>query len=174
MGRPGGPPLKFGHFAIARRAKTEQPMGSSPGKTSPNRLALKGRPSRDGLQRNSMLLFYWMSQSLAHLIVHAVFSTKDRRPLVHSEEIRIEIYVGIMPCTRPPFSGRFPGAGRSQGFSLAEALGCFVFALRAIGTQTRKCPDSMLSVMQDPRRPDQFGQMTQRSGSLVLFTAGER
>lgn len=33
-----------------------------------------------------------MPQSLSHLIVHAVFSTKDRRPLLHSEEIRIETY----------------------------------------------------------------------------------
>jgi len=33
-----------------------------------------------------------MRQSLSHLIVHAVFSTKDRRPFPHSEEIRIETY----------------------------------------------------------------------------------
>jgi putative transposase len=33
-----------------------------------------------------------MSQSLSHLIVHVVFSTKDRRPFLHSEEIRIETY----------------------------------------------------------------------------------
>jgi len=33
-----------------------------------------------------------MPQSLSHLIVHAVFSTKDRRLFLHSEEIRIEIY----------------------------------------------------------------------------------
>jgi putative transposase len=33
-----------------------------------------------------------MPQSLSHLIVHAVFSTKDRRPFLHSEEIRIETY----------------------------------------------------------------------------------
>ena len=39
-----------------------------------------------------MLLLYSMPQSLSHLIVHAVFSTKDRRPFLHSEEIRIETY----------------------------------------------------------------------------------
>src|SRR5207302_11186672 len=39
-----------------------------------------------------MLLSYSMPQSLSHLIVHAVFSTKDRRPFLHSEEIRIETY----------------------------------------------------------------------------------
>ena len=33
-----------------------------------------------------------MPQSLSHLIVHAVFSTKDRRPFLHSEEIRIETF----------------------------------------------------------------------------------
>jgi REP-associated tyrosine transposase len=33
-----------------------------------------------------------MPQSLSHLIVHSVFSTKDRRPFLRSEEIRIETY----------------------------------------------------------------------------------
>ena len=33
-----------------------------------------------------------MPQSLLHLIVHAVFSTKDRRALLRSEEIRTETY----------------------------------------------------------------------------------
>ena len=31
-------------------------------------------------------------QSLTHLLVHAIFSTKDRRPFLRSEEIRNEIY----------------------------------------------------------------------------------
>ena len=39
-----------------------------------------------------MLFLYLMSQSLSHLIVHVVFSTKDRRPFLHSEDIRIETY----------------------------------------------------------------------------------
>ena len=38
------------------------------------------------------MLLYAVSQSLSHLIVHAVFSTKDRRPFLNSEEIRIETY----------------------------------------------------------------------------------
>ena len=38
------------------------------------------------------MLLYAVPQSLSHLIVHAVFSTKDRRPFLNSEEIRIEIY----------------------------------------------------------------------------------
>jgi putative transposase len=33
-----------------------------------------------------------VGQSLTHLLVHAVFSTKDRRPFLRSEEIRNEIY----------------------------------------------------------------------------------
>ena len=39
-----------------------------------------------------MVLLHDMGQSLAHLLVHAIFSTKDRRPFLHSEEIRNEIY----------------------------------------------------------------------------------
>ena len=38
------------------------------------------------------MLLYAVPQSLSHLIVHAVFSTKDRRPFLHSEESRIETY----------------------------------------------------------------------------------
>jgi REP element-mobilizing transposase RayT len=33
-----------------------------------------------------------MGQSLTHLLVHAIFSTKDRRPFLQSEEVRNEIY----------------------------------------------------------------------------------
>jgi hypothetical protein len=33
-----------------------------------------------------------MDQSLAHLLVQAIFSTKDRRLFLHCEEIRNEIY----------------------------------------------------------------------------------
>ena len=38
------------------------------------------------------MLLYAIAQSLSHLIVHAVFSTKDRRALLRSEEIRSETY----------------------------------------------------------------------------------
>jgi putative transposase len=38
------------------------------------------------------MLLYAMAQPLSHLIVHAVFSTKDRRALLRSEEIRSETY----------------------------------------------------------------------------------
>jgi REP element-mobilizing transposase RayT len=36
-----------------------------------------------------------VSQSLSHLVVHSIFSTKDRRPFLRSEEIRNEIYAYI-------------------------------------------------------------------------------
>ena len=39
-----------------------------------------------------MALLHLMGQSLSHLLVHAIFSTKDRRPVLRSEEIRNEIY----------------------------------------------------------------------------------
>jgi REP-associated tyrosine transposase len=39
------------------------------------------------------MLFAYVGQSLTHLLVHAIFSTKDRRPFLRSEEIRNEIYV---------------------------------------------------------------------------------
>src|SRR6516165_9689872 len=42
-----------------------------------------------------MALLYLMGQSLTHLLVHAILSTKDRRPFLRSEEIRNEIYAYI-------------------------------------------------------------------------------
>ena len=33
-----------------------------------------------------------MGQSLSHLLIHSIFSTKDRRPFLRSEEMRKEIY----------------------------------------------------------------------------------
>ena len=69
--------------------KTAQ--GFSPGNDTHKEIALKGRPKWHCLQRIYML-FYAMAQSLSHLIVHAVFSTKDRRALLRSEEIRSETY----------------------------------------------------------------------------------
>src|SRR5215470_9085722 len=39
-----------------------------------------------------MALLHLMGQSLTRLLVHAIFSTKDRRPFLRSEEIRHEIY----------------------------------------------------------------------------------
>src|SRR5215831_19983682 len=39
-----------------------------------------------------MALLHLMGQSLTRLLVHAIFSTKDRRPFLRSEEMRNEIY----------------------------------------------------------------------------------
>ena len=36
-----------------------------------------------------------MGPSLSHLLIHAVFSTKDRRPFLRSEEMRKEIYAAM-------------------------------------------------------------------------------
>ena len=36
-----------------------------------------------------------MGQSLSHLLIHSVFSTKDRRPFLRSEETRKEIYADM-------------------------------------------------------------------------------
>jgi REP element-mobilizing transposase RayT len=41
-----------------------------------------------------------MCQSLARLLVHSVFSTKERRPFLRSEEIRTEIYAYIAGILR--------------------------------------------------------------------------
>jgi REP element-mobilizing transposase RayT len=68
---------------------------NSPGLQPWERHAQGNRPERASewhcLQRIYMLL-YAIAQSLSHLIVHAVFSTKDRRALLRSEEIRGETY----------------------------------------------------------------------------------
>ena len=49
-----------------------------------------------------MVLLYLMGQSLTHLLVHAIFSTKDRRPFLRSEEIR-----EIFKRQRVAFEGRY-------------------------------------------------------------------
>jgi hypothetical protein len=60
----------------------------------PKKPALKGRPNR--LAYNPIICcFIDAAQSLSHLIIHTVFSTKDRQRLLQSEEIRTEIYAYI-------------------------------------------------------------------------------
>jgi hypothetical protein len=56
-----------------------------------------------------MVLLYLIGQSLTHLLVRAIFSTKDRRPFLRSEEIRDEIYAymaGTQGSDAPSASGR--------------------------------------------------------------------
>ena len=44
-----------------------------------------------------------MPQSLAKILVHAVFSTKDRRPFLHKKTLREELhsYLGGILTSRP-------------------------------------------------------------------------
>ena len=94
-----------------------------------------------------------MAQSLSHLILHAVFSTKARRALLRSEEFSYRgelrellkrhrvafderFSLGIMPGTRPPFQrdafgDLFPGL---------KPMGCSVFALWAMQNAQTPCP----------------------------------
>ena len=76
--------------------------------------------------RRIHMLLYAMAQSLSHLMVPAVFSTKDRRALLRSEEIRSETssyMAGIVTDPGPPFQG-----DSSRGrLPRAEAHGLFCF-----------------------------------------------
>ena len=58
---------------------------------SPHEIALK--VATESLDYNLYICCYsCTAQSLARLLVHSIFSTKDRRPFLRSEEVRIEIY----------------------------------------------------------------------------------
>jgi hypothetical protein len=57
-----------------------------------------------------------------------------RKGLMH---ITAYIYV-VVNAIRTPFQGDF----LVRVVPRAEALGCFLFARRALGTRTRKCPNS--------------------------------
>ena len=57
---------------------------------NPSKTALKGRSNR--LTKYDVVMFVCVDQSLVRLLVHSVFSTKERRPFLRSEEIRNEIY----------------------------------------------------------------------------------
>ena len=54
-----------------------------------------------------------MGQSLSHLLVHAIFSTKDRRPFLRSEEIRDEIYAYM--------AGTLKNLNGNGAFSVSES-----------------------------------------------------
>ena len=58
---------------------------------------------------NNIIYCYYnsMGQSLTHLLVHAIFSTKDRRTFLRSQEIRNEMLgLGVTrPEARTPFQG---------------------------------------------------------------------
>jgi hypothetical protein len=54
-----------------------------------------------------MLLIYSMPQSLSHLIVHAVFSTKDRQPSLHSKEPSVPFHQRLLPPAFPIQAERY-------------------------------------------------------------------
>src|SRR5271169_6431178 len=64
---------------------------------------------------------------------HAQSDVKGTEPL----HITVYIYV-VVNAIRTPFQGDF----LVRVIPRAEALGCFLFARRALGTRTRKCPNS--------------------------------
>jgi putative transposase len=65
-----------------------------------------------------------MPQSLSHLIVHAVFSTKDRRPFLHSEEIRIETYAYMAGILKNLQCHPIKIGGVNDSSALRELLKC--------------------------------------------------
>src|SRR5271169_3845638 len=68
---------------------------------------------------------------------HAQSDVKGTEPL----HITVYIYV-VVNAIRTPFQGDFLVRVVPRAEALAEALGCFLFARRALGTRTRKCPNS--------------------------------
>ena len=145
-------------------------MGFSPGKTAPRGIALKGRPRvghipKDNVRRKRLDgvseahealpdtkicgdARYLPSMSRSHSEFpqntgapadllqrrqHAQSDAKGTEPL----HITAYIYVVANPI-RTPFQGDF----LVRVIPRAEALGSFLFARRALGTRTRKCPNS--------------------------------
>jgi hypothetical protein len=72
-----------------------------------------------------MVLLLIMGQSLTHLLVHAIFSTKDRRPFLRSEEIRNEIYAYMFGIETPEGRTPFQGALLDVTSPRAKAPGLF-------------------------------------------------
>jgi hypothetical protein len=92
----------------------------------------------------------WFSrdQSLTHLLVHAIFSTKDRRPFFRSEEIRNEIHAYIKAPQRVgrPFRAcrlrsLHPGLKR-LGYSVRPLRGHWCLDIFAAEPMLGKCPTS--------------------------------
>src|SRR5262245_49025201 len=82
-----------------------------------------------------MVLLHDMGQSLAHLLVHAIFSTKDRRPFLHSEEIRNEIYQEeireIFKRHRVAFDERYVWDGAPEGRTPFQGGSLYITSPRA-------------------------------------------
>ena len=74
-----------------------------------------------------------MSQSLARLLVHSVFSTKERRPFVRSEEVRTEIYAYIAGILRNLQSPSIIIGGAKDHIHILSALSKNVALSELIG-----------------------------------------
>jgi hypothetical protein len=62
-----------------------------------------------------------------------------RRSFVETKPLHITVYIYVVAnAIRTPFQGDF----LVRVVPRAEALGCFLFARRALGTRTIKCPNS--------------------------------
>jgi len=67
-------------------------------------------------EKNFILSCYVpMGQSLSHLLVDSLFSPKDRRPFLHSKELR-KIRLGL----RPPISAALARPGRDGDLPRAK------------------------------------------------------
>ena len=78
-------------------------------------------------------MLYVMSQSLARLLVHSVFSTKERRPFVRSEEVRTEIYAYIAGILRNLQSPSIIIGGAEDHIHILSALSKNVALSELIG-----------------------------------------
>ena len=74
-----------------------------------------------------------MGQSLARLLVHSVFSTKERRPFVRSEEVRTEIYAYIAGILRNLQSPSIIIGGAEDHIHILSALSKNVALSELIG-----------------------------------------
>ena len=74
-----------------------------------------------------------MGQSLARLLVHSVFSTKERRPFLRSEEIRTEIYAYIAGILRNLQSPSIIIGGAEDHIHILSALSKNVALSELIG-----------------------------------------
>ena len=74
-----------------------------------------------------------MGQSLARLLVHSVFSTKERRPFIRSEEVRTEIYAYIAGILRNLQSPSIIIGGAEDHIHILSALSKNVALSELIG-----------------------------------------
>ena len=128
---------RFGHFGSPEGRKQNSPGASArlqPWEhVPPGGIALQGRPSVG--HKVSLRI------SSARRSARRVFVEKDSvdnqvRKGTEPSHVTTHLYV-VINAIRTPLQGDFYG----RVVPRAEALGCFLFARRALGTLTRKCPN---------------------------------